>query len=693
MKAIYSLFAFLLAVSTLNAQTVDRSIRPASAPAKEIHFKDAQTFTLSNGLKVFLVEDKKTPIVFYSLGLDIDPALQGEKAGLDDIFNEIYGKATTTRTKEQLNKDIDLIAARYSASRNGMSISFLKKYEQQALDIFSDILLHPVFTQEDYDLSIGKTNTFLASLGDDGGQMNERVASALTYGKNFPNGELTTKQSIGNVKIADLENYYNTYFAPNVSRLVIVGDVSLKEAKASAEKYLGKWKKKNVPVSKYTIPSAPESTQVAYVVKPEAVQSSISLTYPVAYQTGQPDYDAARIMNYILGGSGTGYLFMNLREQHSYTYGAYSSLSPGEHIGQFQVYGGQGPASVKAAITDSAIYEIFHELNRIINEPVSEETLQAAKAYLAGSFSRSLETPSTLANFATTIDKYKLPKDYYKNYLKRMEAVTIADVQAAAQKYIKPKNAWIVVTGDKAHANKLLPLASDKTIHYYDHDANPIAAPLSESADVSAETIIANCVKAMGGKAAIDQIADYTLTADVKAMGQSLTLIQTFKKPNKSLINLEMNGMTVQKITFDGTVMRMSGMGGSQEFTEGETVDNMKDASGIVPEADYVQNGYTLSTGNIEEVNGQKTYVLTATKGGSKMVGYFDIATGLKLKSVISITTPAGEQQTIVEYSDFRDVNGVQFPFLMKQTMSGISMECIVKTVEINNGIEDSVFE
>jgi predicted Zn-dependent peptidase/outer membrane lipoprotein-sorting protein len=693
MKAIYSLCTVLFAALALNAQTVDRSIRPASAPAKEIQIKDAQVFTLSNGLKVFLVEDKTTPIVYYSLSLDVDPALQGDKAGLHDLFNDVYGKATVSRTKEQLNKEADLIAASLSSGRGGVYISFLKKYEKQALDLFADVLLHPVFTKEDFDLSVEKINTLIASLGDDGGEVNARISDVLTYGKDFPSGELMTKQTVGNVQIADLEDYYKTYFAPNVSRLVIVGDVSLKEAKASAGKYFGGWKKKAVPVAKYTIPSAPAITRVAYSVKAGAVQSSIDVSYPVHYQIGQPDYDDARIMNYILGGSATGYLFTNLRERHSYTYGVYSDLSAGDHVGRFSLSSGRGAASVKAAVTDSALYEVFHEFDRIVNEQVTDESLKAAKTYLTGSFSRSLEFPGTLANFAVNIDKYKLPKDYYKNYLKRMEAVTVADVQAAARKYIQPANAWIVVTGDKAHAEKLLPFASDQTIHYYDFNASPVEAPVSERSDLSPETLIANYVQALGGKAVLDKIVDYTMTADVKAMGQSLHLTQTFKAPNKTFVNLEMNGMSVQKIIFDGTVLKMSGMGGAQEFTEGELFEHTKDDVGLVPEANYRANGYTLSTGDIEEVNGQKAYTLLATKGESKIVSYFDVETGLKLKTEITLVMPTGDQQTVVEFSDYRNVADIKFPFLMKQNMGGMSMESVVKSVEINQGVNDSVFQ
>jgi predicted Zn-dependent peptidase len=691
---VYSLFLSLFAASTLQAQTLDRSIRPAAQPAKEIQIKDAQTFTLKNGLKVFLVEDKTTPIVYYSLRFDTWPALQGNKVGLYDLFDEVYGKATTTRTKEQLNREVDLIAARLSASRNNVYISYLKKYEEKALDLFADVLLHPVFNQEDYELSIQNTKTYLSSIQDDGSDMNTRVSNVLTYGKNYPDGELETLETIENVALSDLTAYYNTYFAPNAARLVIVGDVSLKEAKAAAEKYLGTWKKKTVPAFKPAAPEAPAATQVAYVVKSEAVQSFVSVTYPVPFHVGQPDYDAARVMANILGGSSTGYLFLNLREKHSYTYGAYVSLDGGEITGRFQTTGGRGgAASIKAAATDSSVYEIFHELNRILTEPVEEKTLAAAKTYMVGSFSRSLESSGTLANFAVNIDKYKLPKDYYKNYLKRIEAITVADVQAAAQRYVRPDHAWIVVTGDKAHAEKLLPFASDGTIHYYDYNANPVAAPVSENADLSPEAIIENYLQALGGRVAIDKIADYTTHADIKAMGQTLSMTRSFKAPNQTLVEMQMGGRNIMKMSFDGTTLRTGGMGGTQEETEGAMFDYIRDEAGVASEANYAKNGYALSVGAIEEVNGRKAYVLTAVKGDNRQVAYYDVETGLKIKTVVTVPTPAGDSQTVVEYSDYRPVEGVQFPFRMKQSMAGMDMEAIVTSVEVNKGVDDAVFK
>ncbi|MDR1437292.1 MAG: insulinase family protein, partial [Candidatus Symbiothrix sp.] len=576
---------------------------------------------------------------------------------------------------------------------NGGSITFLKKYESKALNILSDVLLNPAFPQTDFDLSMEKYKTILSGIGDDGGTINQRVSAALIYGKGYPDGEVMTQSTLGNIRLSDLENYYATYFAPNVARLVIVGDISLKEAKASAKKYFGNWKKKNVPVAQYVIPSAPSKTTLAYVNKPGAVQSSIDIAYPLAFSTGADDYDAAKLVSYILGGSGNGRLFLNLREKHSYTYGIYASLQPDELAGSFSLTSGRGAASVKAAVTDSAVYEILEEMNRIVKEPVSEQELKSAKSYLAGSFSRGLENSGIIANFALNIDKYKLPKDYYKNYLKRLEAVSFADVQAAAAKYIRPGNAWLVVTGDNAYAENLLRFTGDNTIHYYDFDANPTEAPVSIKADITAGEIIAAYTKALGGENAIDKISDYRMAGAINMAGQILSLTQAFKKPELSLTEIAMSGMTVQKMAFDGTTLHISGMQGSQELTEGEVFESIKAEAAVVPELNYLSNGYTLEVGGIEKVNGSDAYVLNISKGANKSASYFDRETGLKVKSVVTADTPEGAQQTIIEYGDYREADGVKFPFLIKQNMAGMIMETTITSVEINKGIEDTVFQ
>lgn len=692
-KILYSLFITFISSFAVDAQTLDRSIRPTAAPAKEVNIKDAQVFTLKNGLKVFLVEDNSTPLVYYSLQLDVKPQLEGDKAGRNALFSDVFGTVTKNRSKEQLNKDIDLIGMKGGVHRNGGYAYFLKKYHDKALDIMTDMLFNPVFTQEEFELSLSKYKTDLSSLGDDPGVINDRLAKALIYGKGYPTGEVETLETFDNVTIADLEAYYNTYFAPNVARLVIVGDISEKDARKQAEKYFGGWTKKDVPVAQYIIPAVPAERKVAFANKPGAVQSAIDVCYPIQFNQKEADYDAASVMSQILGGSGTGHLFMNLREDKSWTYGIYTNLAPGEQIGSMSLTSGRGAASIKAIATDSAVYEILKEFNRIMNEPVTEQELINAVTYRAGNFSRSLENSETMAQFAVNIDKYNLPKDYYRNYLKRLEALTPADIQAAARKYIKPENAWIVVTADKQYADGLTPFAADGNVQWYDYNANPIETPKAQEVNITSEEIIQNYVKAIGGKDAIEKVNDYKIMSEMQIMGQTGTMEQYFRKPNHSTTIMSMQGMLIQKMAFDGKVLRISGMQGNSEITEGDQYNSIKNGASLSPEMYYLADGYILTVEGIEKIDGEDAYILKVEQNGKANMEYYSVESGLKLRSVETSETAMGEMQTITDYSDYRETNDVKIPYMMKQSAMGQVITSVVSSVEINKGLDDSVFK
>ncbi len=692
-KTLYILSLLLVCVFTVNAQKLDRSIQPKAAPAKEIDFKDAQTFTLPNGLKVFVVEDNRAPVVYYSLSLDVKPALEGEKAGSRDLFSSVMGTATTNRSKEQLNKDIDLIGAHITAGASGAYARGLKKYDAKMLELMSDMIFNPKFDQEELDLQRDKLKSGLSMVADDPSSINERVSSVLVYGKGFPAGEVQTVKSVENVTLADLENYYKTYFAPNVSRLVIVGDITLKEAKANAEKYFGKWAKKDVPVAKYTIPQLPASSKVAMVTKDGAPQSAINIAYPLDYKPGAPDAAVVSLLNYTYGGGSASRLFKNLRETHSYTYGVYSSISSGELVGSFGLSSGRGAGSVKAAATDSAIYQIFYEMDQMINKPIGEKELKDAKAALAGSFGRSVSEPSVIAGYAVNIDKYNLPKDYYKNYLKRLEAVTTADIQAAAKKYLKPDNAFIVVVGDKSHAEGLKKFAGDGVVSYYDIDGNPTEAPKAKSADVTAEEVIAKYVEAIGGKDAVEKVETYKTEGQMSMMGQNVNMLVAFKKPNSVATHITMGDMVIQKIIYDGNVLKLSGMQGDKEYTEGDEVDEIKNNAGFCPERNYIKNGYELSVEGIEPVNGKDAYVLKVNKGKVSMTEYYDVESGLKVKTAATVEGPQGQIQQITEINDYRVIDGLKVAFEMKQTVMNMATSTTLTSVEINKPIDEAIFK
>ena len=479
-KNIILLAILALNFAFANAQTLDRSIQPKAAPANEIKIKDAQTFTLENGLKVFVVEDHKLPQVYYSVQFDIDEKLYGDKAGVADIFSEVAGKATKNMAKDELNKAFDLIGASFNFSDKSGYVLGLTKYREKMIDLFADVILNPVFTDTELDLAKTQTKSALSYMSSDAAQMSQVVSKILMNGKNHPHGEMMTEKSIDNITLGDIEEYYNTFIAPNVSRLVIVGDITFAQAKADAEKYFGKWEKREVPKFEYETPKFPEKPRVAFVHKEGAVQSEVAVCYPLYRKPYSGDGFEAGIMAQILGGGASGRLFQNLRETHGYTYGCYNRLKTDDVIGYYTAL-----ASVKGEVTDSAIMQILFEMNRIVDNAVTQQDLDGAKAFLMGEFGRSLQQSATVANFAVALDKYDLPADFFKNYLKKVDAVTIEGVQAAAKKYILPQNAWIIVVGDKKHADNLKQFAADGKVEFYDMYANLTGATSGSGCDCS----------------------------------------------------------------------------------------------------------------------------------------------------------------------------------------------------------------
>ncbi|MFC2080641.1 M16 family metallopeptidase [Bacteroidota bacterium] len=367
------LIIFLLVSIVLSAQ-IDRSKAPEPGPAPVIKVGEYKSFELKNGLKVFVVENHKIPRVSYSLLLDMDPFTEGDSIGYTSIAGAMLGTATTTRTKDQIDEEIDFIGATLNTSAGSVSGAALKKHNEKLLELMSDVLLNPVFNQDELDKLKKQTISDLAYGKSDPSYISGIVTSVLLYGKDHPYGEVTTEASVESITLDMCEEFNKTYFRPNIAYLAIVGDINLKEAKKLCKKYFGEWEPAEVPGHQYSIPQAPDSRQVSIVDRPHAIQSVVKVAHPVKYTVGTKDYVEARVMNLLLGGSATARLFMNLREDHAYTYGCYSNLNNDKWIGSFQA-----SADVKNEVTDSAVYQILYEMDRIQTEIASVEEVDNIK--------------------------------------------------------------------------------------------------------------------------------------------------------------------------------------------------------------------------------------------------------------------------------------------------------------------------
>ena len=684
MKKIFTLALTLLSVAAI-AQ-IDRTKLPEPAPAKEIKIGDYEKFTLKNGLTVILAENHKLPTIGWTLSLNTGPITEGDKGGYAGIFGQVMRAGTTSKSKDVLNEEIDFMGASISVGATSISGFSLSKYREDVLSIMTDILYNPAFPQDEFDRAIEQTLTGLKQAQDNPDAISSNVSGVLNYGKDHPYGELVTEETVGNITIEDLKAHYNKFFKPNIGYLVIVGDITKKDAQKLVKEYFGDWEKGDVEKEAFEVPEPIQSTRIAIVDKPTSVQSVINVTYPIQNKPGNPDATKISVMNNILGGGGSARLFMNLREDKGYTYGAYSSLGSSRYSATFSAN-----ASVRNEVTDSSLVQFMYELNKIKNEPVSEEELANAKNFLRGSFSRSLENRSTVASFALNTELNDLPEDYYATYLQRLEAITVEDVQEVAQKVIRPENANVVVVGKAEDiAEKLKPFGE---VTFYDYLGNEVDDPTNVEIDasVTVESILDKYIQAIGGREAVDAIEtlQYSSKATLSMGGQSLELTRNVyqKAPDKYLDETIIPMMGAQKQIYNAGSGKVEAGGQTQEIPEAGLAP-LKYLGVMFPERFYDDLGYKSEYKGVVKVEGSDAHRVDVTIDGFTVMEFYDVESGLKVQADLG-------QNGKYNMFNYQEVNGVKIPFklVVRQAAIPAPLEFIVSEAKANEAIDDSKFE
>ncbi|MFC3879259.1 M16 family metallopeptidase [Algoriphagus namhaensis] len=682
MKKLTISFVLTLLVSVMSFAQVDRSSYPASGPAPEIKIGDAETFTLENGLKVFVVENDKLPRVSFTLVLERDPILEGDKAGYLGFVGQMMMAGTENRSKDELDEEIDFIGASVSAGSSSMFASSLKKHQEKVLELMTDVLYNPIFPQEELEKLKKQSLTGLATSKDDPNSISSRLSSALVYGKDHPYGEVQTEATINNIEVADVKSYYETFFKPNIAYLAIVGDMSIEEAKEIVPKYFANWEQGEVPSFTYEKPAPVSKTEVGLVDRSSSVQTVIDIAQPIDLTLGDDNYINSRVLNQIFGGGSSGRLFKNLREDKGFTYGAYSSMAADKLVGQFSA-----SASVRTEVTDSAVYEFVSEIDRLLAEGVTEEELKMAKANLAGSFGRSLESPSTIANFALNTERYDLPKDYYKTYLQKIEALTVEDINQTAKELIDPNKLYITAVGNGSEIKDKL--AQFGEVKMYDNMGDPAREVQMVDADMTASKVLANYIEAIGGESAANAVKSAKVSMDADVMGNMITIDMVFDDENMRF---------GQKTSLGGNVMQSTSMvdGKGAISAQGQNIEMSAEQyaeaqmSGFfIAELYYEDLGYTLTLDGVKDVEGEDAYkVIIANANGASMSNYYSVETGLKIKN---------ENPTSGDtfYSEYTEKNEVLIPMLwtIKSPAIPVPLAAKITSLELNPTLTEADFK
>ena len=678
---ILSLIAFFLVSVAINAQ-IDRSKMPKPGPDPEIKLGTPNTFTLTNGLKVIMVENNKLPRASASLTIDNKPYFEGEIAGVSSMMGSLLGRGTINISKDEFNEKVDFLGANVSFFSSGAYASSLKKYFPEILGLMADGVKNSQFTQEEFDKEVQITLDGLKSNEKNVTSAARRVENVLTFGKNHPFGEFTSKESVNKITLEDVKNNYNSYFKPNNAYLVIEGDIDTKEIEKLVKSIFSDWKKGEIPA--YTIPvtESVATTEINFIDMQNAVQSEIAVINNVDLTLGDKDYYAALMASNILGGGGTARLFMNLREDKGYTYGSYASLRQDRYAGTFRA-----TASVRNVVTDSSVVEIQKEINRIRYEKVTSEELKNSKEEYIGGFVMDVQKPRTVANFALNIERYNLPKDFYANYIKNIKAVTLDDVQNAAIKYFRGDKAKIIITGKGIDVLKNLE-NTDYVIKYFDTYGNPTEKPamtLPIPEGMTAANVIDKYITAIGGEDKVMAIKTTMMVANATIQGTPLVMTSKSSAPNKTSQEIAVMGNVMQKSIFDGE-KGYSESRGQRTDMEGDDLEEAKEGNAIISDLNY-KSGTLL---RIEPIDGKNTIVL---KHKDNEV-FYDMETGLKVKSIKVTKGPDGADVKIPTlFSDYKEVNGVKFPYSIVQKMGPMELNFEIQEIKVNEGVTDADFK
>ncbi len=448
------------------------SRKTAPEPLAPIPFRIPEAFqtTLENGLKVVIFDDDRVPIVSYRLAFFSGDALDPKgSTGLTSAMMSMLSEGTENYTSRELAEKIERLGASLSANSTDdfkvVSASALSMYGDEVLALMAELLFQPTFPESELDLY--KRNA-LENLKFQRSQPNflaNEQTARLLYGRH-PYATISPKEAdYDMLERESLVTFHARAFRPNEAVLIVVGDVGRDGLIVKIEELFGDWPTAAVAETTFPELSSRNERTLTIVDRPGSAQANIVLAN-LAIPRNHPDHFAVTVMNQVLGAGASSRIFMNLREEKGYTYGAYTRFDSKRLAGDFEA-----TAEVRTAVTGDSLKEFFYEMNRIRDEQVSTDELADAQSYLTGVFPIRAETQEGLTGLIANQMLYDLPDDYLQSYRDRINAITIEDVQRVANAYIHPDSIAMVIVGDTA---EILPLAEDysESVEVFDAEGN-----------------------------------------------------------------------------------------------------------------------------------------------------------------------------------------------------------------------------
>lgn len=694
MKAV--IVSLLLCAAFASAQTeVRRAIVLPSykdlkyPPLPPLKVPDPVEVTLSNGMRVLLLEDHELPLVsgaaLIRTGNLFDPS---NKRGLAGLTGEVLRSGgTKTKTGDQLDQDLENVAASIESqigeSSATLSFSCLKDNTDQVLGLFRDLLTSPEFRQDKVDLAKTQTRSGISRRNDDPDGIAEREFSDIVYGRNTPYGWRVEYSDIDNIQRQDMVNFYRRYYFPSNITLEVYGDFSAAELKTKLEQLFGDWK--------YMQPPVPAFPKVVEKAAPGVFLASKDDTTQTFFNVGElggelrdKDYPALEVAAEILGGGFSSRLFRSVRTQHGWAYSISASWNANyDHPGTFLISG-----STQSVHTVDTLKAVGEELDKIRTAEVTDQELQSAKDTVLNGFVFNFDRPSKTINRLMIYQYFGYPKDFIFQYQKAIAAVTKADVLRVAQQYFQPKNLTYVAVGNPKDFGT--PLASlgikvepiDLTIP----EPKPEAPPPDAASLAKGKELLQRVQQALGGAEKLAAVKDLQSHADLEVLstGAPMKVKQTnsFIAPSTVRQDNELPFLK-QSVYSDGASGWLAGMQGVQNLTPPVLKQIRGEAFRQLP-------GLAMSD---RDANRTVNYVgdgviEISSKDGESVRLSVDEQTGLPAKLAYQQSAAEGGSAVEEVFSDWRDVNGIRLPFQWTVMQSGKKFAGVtVQDYKINSGL------
>ncbi len=672
-------------------------------PLRQVQIPEPLRFQLSNGMIVYLLEDRTLPLIEGSVlvrtGSQYEPA---DKIGLASLTGQVMRTGgTTTKTGDELDEMLEKVGASVETyigtTSGGARLSVLKEDIDMGLSVLADLLKNPAFRDVKIELAKITARSAISRRNDQVTSIAGREFRRLIYGPNDPFVRMTEYATIENIEKKDLVEFHKKYYAPNNVMLALWGDFSANEMKAKVEQTFSSWERKEVSLPTVPEPKLASERSVNFIKKEDVNQSNIYLGH-LGGVLRDPESGPLNVADQAFGGAQASRLFKKVRSEQGLAYSVWSSWGEGyDRAGVFQMNG-----STKSGSTIKMVKSITSEFENFTKNGITDEELKFAKDSYLNSFVFRFDTKGKIINELMTLEYSGYPKDFIQQQQRDIQNATKQSVNDAVKKRWKPESLTLLVVGKEADLDE--PMSSlgmkvrtiDITI-----PAPPEKLPEpTPEATAKGKEILKKAATAMGGPALLG-IKDIILVGkqvQVTPMGEfAMDAEIEVVRPNKMIANMK-TPMGDMSMVFDGNNAWMKSPRGSQDLPGSQRDEMLKQVYGDIH---YIlqnaENGdYAFQYLKDETIDGKAMSVVLVRHAPTKsnMQLFIDSKTGLVMKKVAKESGQKGPVTVEEVYSDYRLADGVQFPFKTVGTSDGKKVsELTVTSIKLNTGVKEEAFK